>query len=64
MYYYNQNSNAYIYYILLHYTISKNYPDLKYNFIFNNFKDNLWIIEHFILLKIDETTDEYQRLIK
>ena len=49
---------------LLHYTISKKYPLLKFNFIFNNYKDNLWILEHFILLKIEETTDEYQRLVK
>ena len=34
------------------------------NMIFNNYKDNLWILEHFILLKIEETTDEYQRLVK
>lgn len=49
---------------LLHYTISTKYPNLKFNFVFNNYKDNLWILEHYILLKIEETTDEYQRLLK
>jgi hypothetical protein len=47
---------------LLNSAIIKNFPDLKFGFIFNNYKDNLWILEHYILMKIPEDSDEFKRL--
>jgi hypothetical protein len=39
---------------LLYSTIKNKYPTLQFDFIFNNYNDNKWILEHYILMKIDE----------